>query len=310
MAERIRLAVCDQLQVQTGRDYVLTTSLGVASTEDARVHSAADLVALADRALYVAKRMGRNQVATSADVGDSDGEGANEIETEEVETLRRRLAQLSVQAKEVYIQSIGSLVQALEEKDPFTARHAVNVSFYSEQIARQMSCGEALVVSVRNAGLLHDIGKVGIPDRILMKPSGLSPSEKLVMQQVPLISTRIIDHLRILESEMQIIRHQREYFDGSGHPAGLRGEQIPVGSRILLAADAFDAMTTERSYRSMAPLDSVLEELERCAGSQFDPRVVDALKQLSQQHRRTWQHRIDETVRSLRLPAGPVVVRA
>jgi HD-GYP domain-containing protein (c-di-GMP phosphodiesterase class II) len=206
----------------------------------------------------------------------------------------------------VYIQSIGSLVQALEEKDPYTARHSLNVSYYTEQITRHMGCGEALVTSIRNAALLHDIGKVGIPDRILMKPSVLSPSEKIVMQQVPLISTRIIDHLRILESEMQIIRHQREYFDGSGHPAGLKGEQIPIGSRILLAADAFDAMTTDRAYRPMTSMEAALEELERFAAVQFDPRVVTALRQLAVQNRRTWQNRIDETVRALRIPAGQV----
>ena len=122
---------------------------------------------------------------------------------------------LSVRAKDVYVQSVASLLQVLDEKDPCTARHPVNVSFYAEQIAEQMGCSRSTVKAVRNAALMHDIGKVGVPDKILMKRTPLTELERMVMEQVPLIGTRIVNHLRILESEVQIIRHQRERYDGS-----------------------------------------------------------------------------------------------
>jgi HD-GYP domain-containing protein (c-di-GMP phosphodiesterase class II) len=136
-----------------------------------------------------------------------------------------------------------------------------------------------------------------------MKRGPLTPLEQMVLEQVPLIGTRIVDHLRILEAEIQIIRHQREHFDGSGFPAGLQGNQIPIGSRILLVADAFDAMTTDRVYRPRRTIDEAMSEIKSLAGSQFDPRVVTALRQVLEQRRATWEQRIEETVHAMRLPS-------
>jgi putative nucleotidyltransferase with HDIG domain len=251
--------------------------------------------------MYLAKRRGRNQVARASDLTES-GEFLVSIEANEVEWLKRRVAALSIRAKDLYVQSVAALLQALEEKDSYTGRHAMNTAYYAQQIAEQLGLSPASVKSVHNAALLHDIGKVGVPDRILMKQTPLTPLEKMVLDQVPLISVRILDHLRILEAEMQIIRHQREYFDGSGLPARLRGTQIPIGSRILLAADAFDAMTTDRVYRSRRPIPDVLAEMRLLAGKQFDPDVVRAMEALLADHLPLWQARIEETIEQLRLP--------
>jgi len=301
VAERMRRAVADSIDVKALRGHTVTASFGLADANDTRVTNTAQLLDLADRALYLAKRRGRNQVSSCYEV-DEQAEVAATLQTDEIESLRRRVAMLSTRAKDVYVQSIASLVQALDEKDPYTARHCANVAFYAERVAHALGCSTGTIQSIKNAALLHDIGKVGIPDRILLKRTALSPVERMVMGQVPLIGTRIVDHLRILEAEVQIIRHQREHYDGTGQPAGLQGDQIPIGSRILLVVDAFDAMTTDRVYRARRPIEDALTELRDLAGRQFDPRAVAALTSALHDERPVWQLRIDESVNLLRLP--------
>lgn len=295
MAERIRTQIGLKVRVQGADDFTLTASLGVSSTDDLRVKSAADLADLADQAMYFAKRHGRNRVATAAQIPDDHTSPDSLIEIEEVHSLRKRIAVLSIQAKQVYVQSIASLVQALDEKDPYAARHSQNVALFAERLAQQAGCSEGTADAVKNAGLLHDIGRVGVPDRILHKPTTLSQLELALMKQVPLISARIVDHLRILESERQIIRHQREHYDGTGVPDGLTGDTIPIGARILLVADAFDAMTTGRVYREQRTIEAAVDELIRCSGSQFDPHIVEVLSRMLQTDRAWWQERIDAT---------------
>jgi diguanylate cyclase (GGDEF)-like protein len=301
VAERMRRAIEDADYGDEVADGQVTASFGVADSDDERALCAARLVDLADRAMYLAKHRGRNQVASAGDLEEG-REPVHVVRDDEVDSLRRRLASLSLQARDVYCQSVASLVQALDERDPYSASHARNVAAYAEQLARELRCSAGLVKAIQNAALLHDIGKVGIPDMILMKPHPLSRLEKVFINQVPVISTRIVDHLRILESEVQIIRHQREYFDGSGTPNGLIGNQIPIGARILLVADAFDALTTDRIYRERCSIGDAVAELQRHSGRQFDPDVVAALCRVLDAHRPEWESRIHETVESLQLP--------
>ena len=301
VAERIRIALPKSASGWSGHAQEVTASFGVADSEDPRVNCTADLLDLADRALYQAKRQGRNRVCLAGNLSER-GKTDVTIETDEVEWLRRRLAVLSARVRDVYVQSVTTLLKALDEKDPYAARHCVNVAFYAEQIAEQMGCSRATGKSVYNASLLHDIGKVGIPDTVLMKRTTLTPLEQMVMDQAPLIGTRIVDHMRILEAEIQIIRHQHEYFDGSGGPSGLKGDQIPIGSRILFVCDAFDAMTTDRVYRARRPADEVIAEILRLGGTQFDPVATKALRSVFHAHRIIWQQRIDDTIRATRVP--------
>ena len=307
VAERMRMAVQQTVYTKELRGYRVTASFGVADSDDPRLSTAADLVDLADRAMYHAKRLGRDRVVCASEMTEGDSDAGDDcIQVDEVESLRRRVAALSAAAKEAYLQSLSSLLQALDEKDPYSARHSRNAALYAERVARAMGCSKGLIKAARNAALLHDIGKVGIPDRILLKPESLGAMEQMLMDQVPAVSTRIVDHLHILESEVLIIRHQREHYDGSGIPGQLRGDQIPIGSRILMVVDAFDAMTTDRVYRDRMSIEEAVDELVRYSGTQFDPKVVAALRSALSSEQVMWEARITETVRML----GPVEAAA
>ena len=168
---------------------------------------------------------------------------------------------------------------------------------YAEELARRLNLSGPLIQVIRHAAMLHDLGKIGLPDAVLMKTTPLDEDERQLLRRVPMITARILDHMRILETELQIIRHQREHYDGSGHPAGLVGDEIPIGSRMVMVADAFDSMTTDRIYRPRRSIADALVEIERLSGKQFDPRIVVALREESTESTECWQARIDAATR-------------
>ncbi len=283
LAERLRQRIAETIRPDQMRGDGVTASFGVASDEDSHVSTSSTLLEMADQALYAAKRSGRNCVRTTADLAKLASESHGD--SPEVEQLRRQVASLSVQAKEAYVQSIWSLVQALEARDKYTARHSQNVKEFSERIAAQMDLSPALVQSIGLAAMLHDIGKIGVPDSILLKPGSLTEEERAALRTVPQLSASIVDNMRILQAELPMIRHQHEYFDGSGYPTGLAGDQIPIGARILLVAEAFDSLTTDRVFRPSRSISDAMDEIRRHAGTQFDPRIVDALSDCIRDHR-------------------------
>ncbi|MEV0370217.1 HD-GYP domain-containing protein [Streptomyces sp. NPDC050636] len=173
--------------------------------------------------------------------------------------------------------TIRALVQAVDIKDRYTRGHSERVGRASVMIARELGMAEDRVEVLRFAGILHDVGKLGVPTRLLRKDGPLTPEERSVIELHPEYGHEIVRGIGFLGEARAAILHHHERVDGSGYPYGLVGHQIPEFARVVAVADAFDAMTSTRSYRRARPVSVAVAELRRCAGAQFDPRMVRAL---------------------------------
>ncbi len=178
--------------------------------------------------------------------------------------------------QEAFVGTIRSLAETIDAKDTYTRGHSEKVSLYGEAIARSLGLSSEEVVTIRYAGYLHDVGKIGIPDEILRKPGKLSLEEFHIIKKHPVLSERILKPVGIPFPIQPIVRHHHERYDGRGYPDGLVAEEIPLGARILFVADAYEAMTSDRPYRKALSVQRALSELVNNKGAQFDPKVVDA----------------------------------
>jgi putative nucleotidyltransferase with HDIG domain len=199
--------------------------------------------------------------------------------------VRERTKQLIAKHQDLrraYVQTVGALAEAVDAKDAYTRGHSERVGVYASKIAREMGFAKDFIERVYIAGLLHDVGKIGIRDAVITKPDRLTPEEYEEIKRHPEIGARILEAVDFLSEVVPCVRHHHEWYDGSsrGYPDRLRGDQIPLPSRIILVADTVEAMTSDRPYRKALPLDIVFAELTKFAGSQFDPMVVDAAVRL------------------------------
>ncbi|TLS50702.1 HD-GYP domain-containing protein [Paenibacillus antri] len=202
-----------------------------------------------------------------------------------VSCLVRRVAATSFrhysqkrQYEELFMDTMLSFAKSIDTRDPYTAFHSRNVAGYAKRIAEELKLPAAQTEAVYLAGLIHDIGKIGTPEHILSKESRLTEEEYEIMKRHPEAGYDIVKNIARLQELgiADMVRHHHERVDGKGYPHGLRGDAIPLGARILAAADAFDAMTTNRSYRQKLAVETAAEELRRHSGTQFDPAVAEA----------------------------------
>ncbi|GGZ42982.1 metal-dependent phosphohydrolase [Streptomyces inusitatus] len=189
--------------------------------------------------------------------------------------------------------TIRALVQAVDLKDRYTRGHSERVGRASVLIARELEMDEERIEIIRFAGILHDVGKLGVPTRILRKDGPLTPEERRVIQLHPEYGHEIVRGIGFLGEARGAILHHHERMDGTGYPCGLAGERIPEFARVVAVADAFDAMTSTRSYSRARPVPVALAELERCAGAHFDPRMVKALVKALDRH--GWETEVTST---------------
>ncbi|MBN2026300.1 MAG: GAF domain-containing protein [Actinobacteria bacterium] len=192
-------------------------------------------------------------------------------------------ARLFESLEEIYIEVITAMASAIDARDAYTHGHSNRVTKYAVKIAEEMGMSPAEVDIIRNASILHDVGKIGIKEDILKKPGRLTEEERREMEYHPFIGTKILQSVKLLEPVMPMVYHHHERFDGTGYPDGLRGEEIPLGARIISVADAFESMTSDRPYRKALPLEEAMAELRYGSGRQFDPRVVEVFMRLAEE---------------------------
>ena len=194
----------------------------------------------------------------------------------------RQLDDKNRELKDAYVQTIRALAEAVDAKDAYTRGHSERVGVYATKVAREMGLAKERIERVYIAGLLHDVGKIGIRDAVITKPERLTDVEYDEIKEHPTIGAKILEPIRFLADVTPCVRHHHEWYDGSsrGYHEHLRGEQIPLGSRIILVSDTVEAMTSDRPYRKGQALDVVIAELHKYSGSQFDPTCVDAMLRL------------------------------
>jgi putative nucleotidyltransferase with HDIG domain len=173
-------------------------------------------------------------------------------------------------------EQVYALSATVDAKDPYTYGHSNRVAAVTETIAKSIGMSGKDLADVYAAAMLHDIGKLGVPDAILTKPDKLTDAEWKIIYQHPAEGAKIIVHVKELSRLIPMVRHHHEWYNGTGYPDRLKGDEIPLGARIISVADAYDTMTTKRLYRNIITPKEALKELKRCSGTQFDPKLVQS----------------------------------
>ncbi len=182
--------------------------------------------------------------------------------------------------RELFYKTIKLIASALDAKDPYTHGHSMRVTLYSLILAKALNLDDTMLEEIETAGLLHDIGKIGIPQKILCKPGKLTDDEFEIMKSHPEQAERMLMGIKRLTLISNWLRTHHEKWDGTGYPEGLKGEEIPLSGRIIALADTYDAMTSTRSYREALSHEIAIAEIQRCAGTQFDPVLADLFIQI------------------------------
>ena len=239
----------------------VTVSVGVGAFPD-HASDVEQLERVADGALYWAKQNGKNRACVY---------NPSAVQLYSLDELERRAE------RQARLRAAENLIRVVDAKDEYTGAHSERVALHVEGIARQLGLEDELVEQLKLAGRLHDLGKIATSDQVLQKPASLTPAEEEHLAAHPVLGAALLDGMELRPVDVWI-RHHHEHWDGSGYPDGLAGEEIPFGSRVILVADAYDAITSERSYRPASSPAEALEEIRRKAGVQFDPVVVSALE--------------------------------
>jgi len=294
LAERLRSAIEADASLAA---YGITGSFGIAAFP---THGATqeEILRVADAGIYLSKHQKGNLVRVAPlTPGASQSEGERQLLEAYLGVSVKRMFSTGPEAFNQYLErleqvnaaddgdapslldTVTALAFAIDAKDHYTQGHSQSVSRLALQLAREMELTEAEVEEIRLAGILHDIGKIGVPESILNKPERLTPEEYELMKAHAVLGEKILEPLKVkaIERIRGMVRHHHEAFDGRGYPDRLKGNAIPLGARVITVADCFDTMVSERSYKKGRTVEEAIAELRRCSGTQFDPDLVDAM---------------------------------
>lgn len=202
----------------------------------------------------------------------------------EIKKINEELKNTNDMLEKAYLENIQTLRYTVEAKDTYTRGHSDRVSEISVLIGKKLNLSEEDLRILKIGGLFHDIGKIGVPDSILLKESKLTDNEYSEIKNHPSIGAHILSTATIFKDIIPIVKHHHERYDGNGYPGQLKGEEIPYMARIASIADSFDAMTSRRTYRDSLPIETVIAEFERCKGTQFDPEITDVFLDILKNH--------------------------
>ncbi|MDO8461404.1 MAG: diguanylate cyclase, partial [Deltaproteobacteria bacterium] len=265
LANRIRKRVEEEVFLPpSGKVGIhVTVSIGVASLAET-VTTSDELITMADKGLYEAKKRGRATVCTHKDIPP---ESPLAVNAPRLSELIAKIHEITEEVKKGYLDTIISSLQGQN----LLNEHSLKVSFLASQLAERLQVPEADIARIRAAGLLHDLGKVVIDEKILFKKGKLTSQEFQLLQRHPNLGAQILQQAKFTEQEAPMVLHHHERYDGYGYPSRLKGTEIPVGARILGIAEAWDTMTNDQPYRPALSMEKALEELHRGVGTQFDP---------------------------------------
>ncbi|MFA6321344.1 MAG: diguanylate cyclase [Candidatus Omnitrophota bacterium] len=253
----------------------LKLSMAVSSYPDNNVSHGMDLVNNSDKILSKVKEAGGNRVFSSYSVSAKKNMVLPDLEPTDVRFLKEKIDKLNRSGKQSLVEFIFAFAKTIELKDHYTGEHVENTVKYSTDLARRLHLAAEDIENIREASVLHDLGKIGISDKILLKKSKLTKKEFDVIKHHPQIAADIIRPIQFMHDIIPLILYHHERWDGKGYPAGLKGEEIPVGARIISIADVYQALTSNRPYRKAFPKKEAISIIRKGAGTQFDPNIVD-----------------------------------
>ena len=201
-----------------------------------------------------------------------------------IKQINDELCNTYTELENAYLESIETLRYTVEAKDPYTSGHSIRVAKYSELIGKYLNLSDQDLKTLHVGGLFHDIGKIGIPDSILLKESSLTNDEYSQIKNHPSIGAHILCNAKIFQNIIPIVKHHHERYDGTGYPSQLKGDDIPYLVRITTIADSFDAMSSKRNYRNELSPEHIIEEIQRNKGTQFDSEIADVFLDILNNH--------------------------
>ncbi|MCX5656622.1 MAG: diguanylate cyclase, partial [Candidatus Omnitrophica bacterium] len=255
----------------------LKASLGVVTYPQDKVLVGMDLVNLADQLLNKVKDRGGNNVYSTLDTGRKEDplENTEESESESIKYMQEKINRLTKRANRSLMEAIFAFARTIELKDHYTGEHVEKTVYYAVEMAKALGLLNEEIEKIRDAAMLHDLGKIGISEKILLKKSKLTPKEFMEIKKHPQIGADIIRPIHFMHDIIPLILYHHERYDGKGYLNGLKGEQIPIGARIIAVADVYQALTSNRPYRKAYSKKEATEMIKNGAGTQFDPHIVD-----------------------------------